>query len=284
VLTTTVTYSLSWIITYLFLREIRVQQQPDLAEFETDAEISSVVSTDLKLEQDLFPSAGCIDRPEADLSYNIELKLSFSEQVSSISEMYSGAVASPPDIMLSERQDGPITSSTNSTAESATPAVAAATIEYEVQSENLWVICRELVSSATFWRYAVLTLFLINLQTIFGHMDATLPTYLMRCFGPKYPKGMIYSINPFMIIWLTPIVSALTSQYAHYDMIKYGGEECVLRLQRCDNLIVVRDVYIYRVCHILVSILHGDRHSFMVSRDVHGGFDVGGVVLVAPYV
>jgi len=152
----------------------------------------------------------------------IELTLHVGK-ASSISEMYSGTVASPPDIMLSERQDGPITSSTNSTAESATPAVAAATIEYEVQSENLWVICRELVSSATFWRYAVLTLFLINLRTIFRHLDATLPTYLIRCFGPNYPKGMIYSINPFMIIWLTPIVSALTSQYAHYDMIKYGG-------------------------------------------------------------
>lgn len=150
-------------------------------------------------------------------------------------ETYSGTVATPPGM------DNPTTSATNTTAAAtglydddnrttsssprSTAAAAAATEEYEVQSESLWVICGDLVYSVTFWRYAVLTLFLINLKTIFRHLDATLPTYLIRCFGPNYPKGMIYSINPFMIIWLTPVVSALTSQYAHYDMIKYGGEE-----------------------------------------------------------
>jgi hypothetical protein len=34
---------------------------------------------------------------------------------------------------------------------------------------------------------------------------------------------MIYSINPFMIIWVTPVVAAMTSKWPHYDMIKYGG-------------------------------------------------------------
>jgi len=147
-------------------------------------------------------------------------------------ETYSnGKVATPPCV------DNPTTCSTSTTAAatglhdddsratSRATTTAAATEEYEVQSESLWVICGDLVYSATFWRYAVLTVFLINLRTIFRHLDATLPTYLIRCFGPNYPKGMIYSINPFMIIWLTPVVSALTSQYAHYDMIKYGGEE-----------------------------------------------------------
>lgn len=84
-------------------------------------------------------------------------------------------------------------------------------------------IVAELLCSATFWRFCVFTLFLINLKMIFRHLDATLPTYLLRCFGSNYPKGMIYSINPFMIIWLTPIVAAMTSKWPHYDMIKYGG-------------------------------------------------------------
>jgi hypothetical protein len=77
--------------------------------------------------------------------------------------------------------------------------------------------------SMTFWRFCLLTLFLINLNTIFRHVDATLPTYLIRCFGANYPKGIIYSINPFMIIWLTPTVAAFTSHWPHFDMIKYGG-------------------------------------------------------------
>ena len=34
---------------------------------------------------------------------------------------------------------------------------------------------------------------------------------------------MIYAINPFMIIWLTPVVAAMTTTYPHYDMVKYGA-------------------------------------------------------------
>lgn len=85
------------------------------------------------------------------------------------------------------------------------------------------IIVKELFTSMTFWRFVVLSLFLINLKAIFRHLDATLPTYLVRTFGPGVPKGTIYGINPFMIMFLTPVVSALTTQYAHYDMIKYGG-------------------------------------------------------------
>jgi uncharacterized membrane protein len=81
----------------------------------------------------------------------------------------------------------------------------------------------QVVTTLTFWRFCLLTLFLINLNTIFRHVDATLPTYLLRCFGENYPKGMIYSINPFMIIWLTPTVAAFTSHWEHFTMIKYGG-------------------------------------------------------------
>ena len=81
----------------------------------------------------------------------------------------------------------------------------------------------ELVSSPTFWRFTAFTLLLINLKTIFRHLDATLPTYLVRSFGENVPKGTVYSINPFMIMFLTPLVAAMTTQYAHYDMIKYGG-------------------------------------------------------------
>lgn len=88
---------------------------------------------------------------------------------------------------------------------------------------SVYTFVYEIISSLTFWRFCLLTLFLINLNTIFRHVDATLPTYLLRCFGPNYPKGMIYSINPMMIIWLTPTVAAFTSHWPHFDMIKYGG-------------------------------------------------------------
>ena len=77
---------------------------------------------------------------------------------------------------------------------------------------SLWVFLKEIVLSKTFWRFCLLSLFLVNLRAIFRHLDATLPTYLMRSFGPSYPKGLIYSINPFIIILLTPIVAGQVAQ------------------------------------------------------------------------
>jgi len=37
------------------------------------------------------------------------------------------------------------------------------------------------------------------------------------------PVGMVYSINPFMIIFLVPVVGALTTHANHFDMVHYGG-------------------------------------------------------------
>jgi hypothetical protein len=94
---------------------------------------------------------------------------------------------------------------------------------YVLRPTGLWNVLAELFSSTSFWRFTAFTLLLVNLKSIFRHLDATLPTYLVRSFGKDVPKGKIYAINPFMIIFLTPLVSALTSNNAHFDMIKYGG-------------------------------------------------------------
>ena len=88
---------------------------------------------------------------------------------------------------------------------------------------NFKSIILEIIRSKTFWRFTVFSLFLINLNAIFRHLDATMPTFLVRCFGSNIPKGTIYSINPFIIIFLAPVISALTTKYQHFDMIKYGG-------------------------------------------------------------
>ena len=44
-----------------------------------------------------------------------------------------------------------------------------------------------------------------------------------RTFGCNVPVGMVYSVNPFMIIFLVPIVGALTTHANHFDMVHYGG-------------------------------------------------------------
>ena len=95
--------------------------------------------------------------------------------------------------------------------------------EYSPKQRGFTETFRQLLKSSTFWRFALLSLLLVNLNSIFRYMDALFPTYLVRTFGPDVPKGMIFSINPAMIIVLTPMMAAFTRTHAHYDMIKYGG-------------------------------------------------------------
>jgi len=99
----------------------------------------------------------------------------------------------------------------------------AVTAESQADSALSWVSTKRMVQSPTFLRFVVFSLFLINLRAVFRHLDATLHTYLVRQHGSNVPKGVIYSINPLMIIILTPLVAAGLSQYPHYKMIQVGG-------------------------------------------------------------
>eukprot|EP00281_Chroomonas_sp_CCMP1168_P015003 CAMPEP_0206214704 /NCGR_PEP_ID=MMETSP0047_2-20121206/1809_1 /ASSEMBLY_ACC=CAM_ASM_000192 /TAXON_ID=195065 /ORGANISM="Chroomonas mesostigmatica_cf, Strain CCMP1168" /LENGTH=457 /DNA_ID=CAMNT_0053636961 /DNA_START=223 /DNA_END=1593 /DNA_ORIENTATION=- len=82
---------------------------------------------------------------------------------------------------------------------------------------------KELLTQKSFWRFLAFTMITINLKSVFRHLDATFPKYLVREFGDKVPKGSIYSINPFIIIGLVPVISALTQRYEHFDMIHFGS-------------------------------------------------------------
>lgn len=95
--------------------------------------------------------------------------------------------------------------------------------DFKLQNKPCMDTLRDLWKSPTFWRFLWLCLLLANLHAIFRYLDALFPTYLVRTFGPDVPKGSIYSINPAMIIVLTPLVAALAAHYEHYTMIKYGG-------------------------------------------------------------
>jgi dipeptide/tripeptide permease len=92
-----------------------------------------------------------------------------------------------------------------------------------VETASPWVVLAELGAMPHFWRFMGITVVCINLKMIFRYMDALLPTYLVREFGPHVPKGSISAINPAMIIPLVPVVAALTSDRIHFDMIHVGS-------------------------------------------------------------
>jgi hypothetical protein len=82
---------------------------------------------------------------------------------------------------------------------------------------------RALLRDRRFWQYSAMCVLMVNLKGIFRHVDATLPKYLIRAFGCGAPIGTIYSINPFMIIFLVPLVAAATTTCEHFAMITRGA-------------------------------------------------------------
>lgn len=95
--------------------------------------------------------------------------------------------------------------------------------EHKVKRTSPVQIMRELLCLKFFWRFMGITIICVNLKMIFRYLDASLPKYLVREFGEDVPKGTIYSINPGMIIFLVPLISAFTSDWQPYDMIHYGS-------------------------------------------------------------
>ena len=70
----------------------------------------------------------------------------------------------------------------------------------------------------------IMCLLMVNLKSLFRHLDATLPKYQLRAFGCDVPIGAIYSINPAMIVVLVPIIGALTTgRLSDFDMIHCGS-------------------------------------------------------------
>ena len=90
-------------------------------------------------------------------------------------------------------------------------------------AEDFWQSLKTICSSKGFLKFMVMCLLSVNVKSLFRHLDATLPKYQLRAFGPNVPIGAIYSINPAMIVLLVPIIGALTTQFAPFDMIHYGA-------------------------------------------------------------
>jgi proton-dependent oligopeptide transporter, POT family len=91
------------------------------------------------------------------------------------------------------------------------------------RAAEFWRSLRIICSSRGFLKFMVMCLLSVNVKSLFRHLDATLPKYQLRAFGANVPIGVIYSINPAMIVLLVPIIGALTTGFAPFDMIHYGA-------------------------------------------------------------
>ena len=240
ILTTTCTYLSSLVVTFLYLREIRVAQEE---EEEVDQQVpendeaysegnSDRVGGDIEMSQTGHRSIrnSSQERDEGTLATHNPISDDRLSPYSDYEDLNTSPSANSQinhrHVSLRSLPSSEMSADTAITSDNTVSSRVANNdnVEtYTLEQRSVTSIWYELLRSPTFWRFSVLTLFLINLNTIFRHLDATLPTYLVRCFGANYPKGAIYSINPFIIMWLTPVIAALTTKYPHFDMIKYGG-------------------------------------------------------------
>ena len=94
--------------------------------------------------------------------------------------------------------------------------------EFKPLKGSTFQILSDTIRTPNFRRYLLVCFLLLNVRMIFRHMDGTLPKYMMREFGADAPKGLVYSINPFLIIILVPIITAATTTVEPLVMIKYG--------------------------------------------------------------
>jgi hypothetical protein len=82
---------------------------------------------------------------------------------------------------------------------------------------------RRLISQSGFYRLLLFFVFIGFLKAIFLQMDYVFPKFGIRELGANAPVGKLSSINAIVIIFLVPIVGALTQKFAAYRMVVIGG-------------------------------------------------------------
>ena len=85
---------------------------------------------------------------------------------------------------------------------------------------------RRLIGQSGFYRLLVFFLFIGFLKAIFLQMDYVFPKFGIRELGVNAPVGKLSAINAIVIIFLVPIVGALTQKFAAYRMVLIGGVIC----------------------------------------------------------
>jgi MFS family permease len=74
-----------------------------------------------------------------------------------------------------------------------------------------------------FYRLIVFLLLIAFLKLIFMQMYYVFPTFGIRELGKGAPIGQLWGMNAVMVIFLAPIVGALTQRFSAYRMVTVGG-------------------------------------------------------------
>lgn len=87
---------------------------------------------------------------------------------------------------------------------------------------------RRLLGQSAFYRLLVFFLFIGFLKAIFFLADYVFPTFGDREMGLNAPVGKLAGINAIVVIFLAPVVGALTQRVASYRIVVIGSIICAL--------------------------------------------------------
>lgn len=82
---------------------------------------------------------------------------------------------------------------------------------------------KEAFRSDAFWRFVLLAVLLLGVRSIFRHLDATFPKFMIRTFGKNAPYGALIALNPICVVLVTAIVTPWSSQFHPVPVIIFGS-------------------------------------------------------------
>jgi MFS family permease len=80
-----------------------------------------------------------------------------------------------------------------------------------------------LIKQDGFYRLIAFLMLIAFLKLIVMQMYYVFPTFGIRELGDGAPVGKLWAVNSFLIIFLVPIIGALTQKYQAYSMVILGG-------------------------------------------------------------
>lgn len=95
--------------------------------------------------------------------------------------------------------------------------------EGDAAKESPLAILRSVVSEKAFFRFMLLVSLLSIVQLAFQHAHLTWPKYTMRELGKDFPFASWWSLNPLLVIFLSPFVTAATKRFDPFKSIVAGA-------------------------------------------------------------
>ncbi len=106
--------------------------------------------------------------------------------------------------------------------ETGSDASASDTARAESGKKSSWQVMKEVTSEKTFWIFMIFIFFLVLVKMIFQYNHSLYPLYMER-IGLQSWTGKLYSINPAIIIFLVPVMTAITHKMRAYNVIMLGS-------------------------------------------------------------